>query len=34
VPGRLPGTLAVTMLGMGSGVTEKDLVEIIRRQSE
>ncbi|KQR03672.1 transposase [Deinococcus sp. Leaf326] len=28
------GTLAVTMLGMGSEVTEKDLFEIIRRQPE
>ncbi|WP_254843081.1 hypothetical protein [Deinococcus marmoris] len=30
----ISGTLAVTMLSMGSRVIEKDLFEIIRRQSE
>jgi len=34
VPGWKLGTQAVTMLFMGSKVTEKDLFEIIRRQSE
>ncbi|WP_229776124.1 hypothetical protein [Deinococcus ruber] len=34
VPGFRPGTPAVTLLSMGARMTENDLFEIIRRQSE